>query len=158
MRYKNPDTKRCQRNLQENIKNSSIPKVPSLCYNSIQVELCSIKKPTKSFLLHHSTEASNEILTPCWHQGTRLKSEAQFPTNTDIILLLTYSSNLWKALSCYRRNTCKEPYSLTGLATCTLFQTCTETVTRKKVQIFLVLCKMFNPIFTSRWTNPVSTN
>lgn len=114
--------------------------------------------PTKSCILRHSTEASNKMLTTFWHQGNRLKSEAQFPTNTDSNLLLTYSSNLWKALSCYRRNTCKEPYSLTGFAACTLFQTCTETLTHKKVQVFLVICKMFKPVFTSRWTNLVSTN
>lgn len=114
--------------------------------------------PTKSCILHHSTEASNKILTTFWHQGNRLKSEAQFPTNTDSNLLLTYSSNLWKALSCYRRNTCKEPYSLTGFAACTLFQTCTKTRTHKKVQVFLVIYKMLKPVFTTRWTNLVSTN
>lgn len=70
---------------------------------------------TKSFILKHSTEASKNTFTAFWHQGNRLKPEAQFPTNTNSNLMLTYSSYLWKSLSCYRRNTCKEPYSLTGL-------------------------------------------
>lgn len=115
MRYKNLETKRCQRNLQENMKNYSMPKLPSLSFNSIQVKLCFTNTFTKSFILNHSTELSNKTCTTMWHQGNRLKSEAQFPTNTNGNLMLTYSSYLWKSLSCYRRNTCKEPYTLQAL-------------------------------------------